>query len=121
VGAVADDELVELYARCRGFVTTARDEDFGMTAVEAMAAGKPVVAPAEGGYLESVVDNDTGALVPDVDAEKIARAVAEVSARLAADPLAYRDAAQARAGQFGANRFADAVRAELESLADARQ
>ena len=117
---VSREELVQLYAGCEGFVTTARDEDFGLTAVEAMAAGKPVVAPAEGGYLESVVDGETGVLVRDADAEKISAAVARVSARLAENPLAYRDACQARARKFGANRFAEAIRRELERLVGAQ-
>lgn len=61
---VTEDRLAELYGRCRGFVTTAVDEDFGITPVEAMAAGKCVVATDEGGYRETVVHGKTGFLVP---------------------------------------------------------
>jgi glycosyltransferase involved in cell wall biosynthesis len=52
-GRVTDDELRELYARCRAFVMPG-EEDFGITAVEAQASGKPVIALARGGALETV-------------------------------------------------------------------
>src|SRR5579862_4120459 len=42
-GRVTDDQLRELYARCRAFLMPA-EEDFGITAVEALASGKPVIA-----------------------------------------------------------------------------
>jgi len=60
IGEVDDRQLVELYKNCRAFIFAANDEDFGMVPVEAMAAGKPVIALAEGGLLESVIDKKTG-------------------------------------------------------------
>jgi len=50
---VSDKQLRELYARCRAFIMPG-EEDFGMTAVEALASGKPIVALARGGALETV-------------------------------------------------------------------
>jgi len=50
---VSDAELRELYARCRAFLLPG-EEDFGMTPVEALASGKPVVALGRGGALETV-------------------------------------------------------------------
>jgi len=52
-GRVPDDQLRELYARCRALIIPG-EEDFGMTAVEALASGKPVIALGKGGVLESV-------------------------------------------------------------------
>ena len=52
-GRVGDVELREIYARCRAFVMPG-EEDFGMTPVEALASGKPVIALGRGGALESV-------------------------------------------------------------------
>ncbi|HTS48304.1 MAG TPA: glycosyltransferase, partial [Bryobacteraceae bacterium] len=52
-GRVSDADLRELYARCRAFLMPG-EEDFGITAVEALASGKPVIALAKGGALESV-------------------------------------------------------------------
>lgn len=67
-GVVSENELFELYSKCNGLITTATDEDFGLTPLEAMASGKPVVATKEGGYLETVIDGHTGILViPSTD------------------------------------------------------
>jgi glycosyltransferase involved in cell wall biosynthesis len=52
-GRVPDDDLRDLYARCRAFLMPG-EEDFGITAVEALASGKPVIALARGGALEIV-------------------------------------------------------------------
>jgi glycosyltransferase involved in cell wall biosynthesis len=51
-GRVSAAELRELYARCRALLVPG-EEDFGMTAVEALASGKPVIALARGGALEA--------------------------------------------------------------------
>lgn len=55
LGRVGDDELRGLYARCRAFLLPG-EEDFGITPVEALASGKPVIALARGGALETVPD-----------------------------------------------------------------
>jgi glycosyltransferase involved in cell wall biosynthesis len=52
-GRVTDEELRDLYARCRAFLMPG-EEDFGMTMVEALASGKPVIALGRGGALEIV-------------------------------------------------------------------
>ena len=52
-GHVTDCELSALYARCRAFLMPG-EEDFGITAVEALASGKPVIALKKGGALETV-------------------------------------------------------------------
>lgn len=60
---VNEEELSDLYSKCEGFITTAINEDFGITPLEAMASGKPVIATKEGGYLEIIIDESTGILV----------------------------------------------------------
>jgi glycosyltransferase involved in cell wall biosynthesis len=52
-GRVPDNQLRELYACCRALLLPG-EEDFGMTPVEALASGKPVIALHRGGVLESV-------------------------------------------------------------------
>ncbi len=52
LGRVSDGELRELFARCRAFLMPG-EEDFGITAVEALASGKPIVALGRGGVLET--------------------------------------------------------------------
>ena len=59
---VKDEELIKLYENCTGLITTSKNEDFGMNVIEAYAAGKPVVAVAKGGYLETVKHKKTGIL-----------------------------------------------------------
>lgn len=54
LGWVDDPELAERYARCRALIFPG-DEDFGIVPVEAQAHGKPVIAYAAGGALETVI------------------------------------------------------------------
>jgi len=56
MGEVTDEELVGLYQNCKAVIFPAQEEDFGLVPVEAMAAGKPVIANAQGGVLETVID-----------------------------------------------------------------
>ena len=49
-----DVGLIKRYAECRGVITMGIDEDFGIVPLEAMASGKYVIAPKEGGYQETV-------------------------------------------------------------------
>ncbi len=75
-GRVPDDELVDLYARCRAVFYAPLDEDFGMVPYEAFLAGKPVLTTTDaGGPLEIVSDRETG-LVTAPDPGEIARAAA---------------------------------------------
>ncbi|MDQ3741051.1 MAG: glycosyltransferase [Actinomycetota bacterium] len=67
LGRVGDRELEELYPRARAFIVP-NVEEFGIAAVEAQAAGRPVLAIDGGGVRETVVDGITGVLVPDDDA-----------------------------------------------------
>jgi len=61
LGRVGDEEAARLLAGCRAFVLTGVEE-FGIAAVEAQAAGRPVIARRGGGVLETVVDGVTGCL-----------------------------------------------------------
>lgn len=107
---ISSEELVRLYAECKGFITTSHDEDFGMSAVEALAAGKPVIAPNEGGYKETVVSGKTGALIDDISAHKLKAAVLKLGGELNADPERYRTACQERARQFDTVAFIEKIR-----------
>lgn len=72
-------DLVDLYNRCSLFLYGTHREPFGLALLEAMACGAPVVAVREGGPCETVVDGDTGILVPR-DEELFADAVATLLA-----------------------------------------
>ena len=58
-GRVAFDELRQLYSRCRAFLYP-QFEDFGITALEAQASGRPVIAFRKGGVIDTVIDGETG-------------------------------------------------------------
>lgn len=75
LGRVEDQRLYRLYAEAKGFFALERDVDFGMTAVEAMAAGTPVIAYNGGGFRESVIEGITGVLVNDTNPEIIKSAI----------------------------------------------
>jgi len=99
LGRVSEAELARLYATCRAFVFTS-DDDFGIAPVEAQAAGRPVIAYASGGALESVRDGITGALFADQSAACLEDTLRDF------DPQAYRPAAiRTNAMRFSVDRF----------------
>ncbi|HWY79194.1 MAG TPA: glycosyltransferase [Candidatus Sulfotelmatobacter sp.] len=60
LGRVSDEALVSLYSGAKAFLALATDEDFGITPVEAMLCGTPVIAYYGGGYKETIIDGKTG-------------------------------------------------------------
>ena len=63
-GDVSDEELVKLYSGAKAFLALSKDEDFGITPVEAMACGTPVIAFNGGGYKETVIDPASAGQAP---------------------------------------------------------
>lgn len=61
LGYVPDEELPQLLAQCQAFMFPG-EEDFGIAPLQAMASGRPVIAYAAGGALETVLPNKTGIL-----------------------------------------------------------
>lgn len=102
---IPQDELNGLYSRCRGLIATARDEDFGMTPVEAMASGKPTIAVNEGGYRE-ILTPETGILLQELSAEEIMRAVRKINT----SPLSYKVVCLTRAKMFAVERFISGIK-----------
>ncbi len=76
--ALPDEEVAELYANCRAMVL-ASYEDAGITPLEAMACGKPVVALGQGGYLETIVDGKTGVFFAEQTVESLVEALERFS------------------------------------------
>jgi glycosyltransferase involved in cell wall biosynthesis len=120
LGTVSDRELIELYAHCKGFITTALDEDFGMSAVEALASGKPVIAPNEGGYKETIIDGETGILIDAVTSEKIIEAINKINEVLKTEPQRYNIPCRKRAEEFGTDVFEKKMRVAINAAMQSR-
>jgi len=92
LGRVPEDKLRELFSRCRAFIFPGL-EDFGIAPVEAQAAGRPVIAYAGGGALETVVEGVTGAFFHQQTPEALIEAIEKFDDG-AYDPAAIRRHAQ---------------------------
>jgi glycosyltransferase involved in cell wall biosynthesis len=104
MGHVDRPTLVDLIQRCHAYLVPGI-EDFGIAPVEAMAAGKPVIAIAAGGVAETVVDGRTGVLFEQAIPEAMVEAI------LASDGMAFDPAViRTRAEEFSATAFRDAWR-----------
>jgi glycosyltransferase involved in cell wall biosynthesis len=111
LGAVRDAEVPELYRRARALVFPG-EEDFGLTPLEAMASGRPVLALARGGALETVTPS-TGIFFEASTPESLSEAVERFERfERTFDPAN----ARARAAEFSQERFLAAVRTRLEAL-----
>jgi glycosyltransferase involved in cell wall biosynthesis len=107
-GRVSDAEVARLLATSRALVVTATEE-FGIAAVEAQAAGRPVIALAEGGVTESVQEGRTGVFYEQATPEALAAAV------VAFDPLSVDPAdCVANAHRFDRETFAREIRAHVD-------
>jgi len=113
LGRASDEELVELYATARAVVVPAREE-FGITAVEAQAAGRPVIAAATGGALETVLDGQTGRLVPPDDIDSFAHAMRGID-ELDFDPARAQENAERFSVASFQHRLADYVSEVLQT------
>ncbi|MEM7332419.1 MAG: glycosyltransferase [Chloroflexota bacterium] len=74
LGYVPDEDLPDLIARCKAFMFPG-EEDFGIAPIQAMAAGRPVIAYAGGGALETIIPGKTGALFAQQTVGDIIQAV----------------------------------------------
>lgn len=95
----SDAEVRDQMARCRALIFPG-EEDFGITPLEAMSAGRPVVAYAAGGALDTVIEGQTGVFFREPTPESLADAVRRLEGMNFAAP-----ALQAHAEQFNEARF----------------
>jgi glycosyltransferase involved in cell wall biosynthesis len=104
----SNEDIRELYQRA-GVILLPGEEDFGIVPVEAQACGRPVVAFARGGALETVVQGETGWLVDEPTPEAFADAIT----RAIEHPF---DRAHIRrhAERFGRERFGDEIVAMID-------
>ncbi len=108
VGRVDDAGMRPLYAGCRAFILPA-EEDFGVTPLEAMASGRPVIAYGRGGALDTVLSGVTGVFFHEQTASSLADALSRF------EPHDYDPAAiRAHAMQFDNNVFRQRLRSFVQ-------
>ncbi|HEY8495377.1 MAG TPA: glycosyltransferase [Myxococcota bacterium] len=124
VGRVSDAELARLAARCRALIQP-QEEDFGITAVEVQAAGRPVVAFGRGGAVDTVVPltgppeaaaRATGVWFEEQTPESLVRALVRFET---AEPFFDAKAIRAHAERFSAARFRTEIEREAAALVQA--
>ncbi|HEY2637330.1 MAG TPA: glycosyltransferase [Solirubrobacteraceae bacterium] len=114
-GRLDDRAVTELIEGCRAVIVPAA-EDFGMVPIEANAAGKPVVAFAGGGALETLEDGVTAALFHESTVESVLEALHRVD-RLPTPPAEL----HRRAERFGREAFRESFRAAVGRVLAARR
>ncbi len=101
---VSDEELASIYNGCRALIMT-QEEDFGITALEAQACGKPVIAYRSGGAMETVLEGVTGVFFDRQDKESLKQALLQF------DPERYlEENCTTQAEKFGKSRFQEELR-----------
>lgn len=113
-GAASPATVTQLLETCSA-VCVAGQEDFGIVAVEAQAAGKPVVAFGRGGACETVEDGVTGVLFAEQTVAAVTRAVSECE-DLSTPP----DVIARRAERFSAQAFAERLRRVIDDAREQR-
>jgi len=99
LGFVPEADLPELISGCLALIFPG-EEDFGIVPVEAMAAGRPVIGLARGGFLESAIDGRTAVMFPEATVESLIDAVSRFR------PLDFDPAKLSRhASKFSKERF----------------
>lgn len=77
-----------------------------MNVCEAMASGKPVIAPNEGGYKETVIDGVTGKLIDDIDEDKLIETINGAGK----NPKKYKKACLKQAKKFDTKIFINKIK-----------
>lgn len=75
LGLVSDEKLADLYSHAKAFIFP-QEEDFGITPLESMVSGRPVIAYRGGGAIETIVKGETGIFFNDQTEESLSDAVA---------------------------------------------
>src|SRR3989344_5822657 len=78
LGEVSEEEKYRLMAGAKAFLALSKDEDFGITPVESMMCGTPVIAVGGGGYRETIINGETGVFFDELAPEGVIGAIREL-------------------------------------------
>jgi len=112
LGEVKEDDKFELMRGAKAFVFASYDEDFGITPVEAMSVGTPVIAYNSGGVKETVIDGTTGLLYEPNTPEALMKAIKQFE-KLKIDPKNCIKQAE----KFSKKIFEEGIRKVMEKYA----
>jgi glycosyltransferase involved in cell wall biosynthesis len=110
LGQVSNETIAELYSKCRAFVFPGV-EDFGITPLEAMAAGAPIIALMQGGGAETVTP-ETGVFFKTQTVEALVEAIETMEAK---HPTFLETTCRQRASEFSKMRFQSELLAAVQS------
>lgn len=114
LGYQNDEEIEKLYQECRAFILP-QEEEFGITPIEAMFRGKPVLALRRGGALEYVLESLNGEFFDDAVPEVLADGVRRLNANYPNySPLVIKKSVQ----KFRKGRFINEIREFIRCLTD---
>lgn len=118
LGRVSEQEMRRLYARCRAFIFPG-EEDFGLTPLEAQASGRPVIAYAGGGALDTIIDGQTGLFFAEKSPASLVDALLRFE-KMDFDPAAIRENALKFDVAVFRERFLAYVEEKMRGEPDAR-
>jgi len=108
LGKVDENSLQDLYANCKAFIFP-QIEDAGIVPLEAMSAGRPVIALNRGGSLDSMIDEVTGVFFKEQTIKSLSEAI-EKFEKMTFDAKKIRKHAE----QFDVNRFKEKIKNHIE-------
>lgn len=111
-GRVSDEEAKDYLQRCKAMIFSA-EEDFGIIPVEAQACGRPVIAFAKGGALETVIDGKTGVFFDRQETESVIEAIKKFET-LSAQNVFNTDSISSHAQSFSTERFCSQIKEAID-------
>ncbi len=116
LGEVTDEEKIHLMSGAKAFIMSSEDEDFGITPVEAMGVGTPVIAYKSGGLKETVIDGKTGVFFDMLSAESLIGAIKKFEALRQAQGKRLSENCIAQAQKFSKENFEKGIRSVISKI-----
>jgi glycosyltransferase involved in cell wall biosynthesis len=110
LGRVSDEEKAELFSKCLAFLNP-QEEDFGISKVEAMASGRPVIAYKKGGALETVIEGKTGLFFSEQNVDNLSAVVQDFYTKIRNNKNYWKsEDIRAHAENFSLEKFKNNIR-----------